>query len=352
MRLSNRIVMAPMTRSRANNPGHLPTCKHAEYYKQRSQAGLIISEGLVVSPMGIGYVHVPGIYSKEQVQAWKLVTHAVHDAHGKIFAQLWHVGRLSHPDFLNGERPLAPSAVDPAIQVRTPDGLKKPSVTPKAMTQQEIRQTISHFKSAARNAINAGFDGIEIHSSNGYLFHQFFSNSANRRTDNYGGSIENKTRFFFQTLQSIMDVVPENRIGIRLNPNLHGSGGIDIDADSKPTFEHIVRKLNDFNLAYLHISRPFTNVISPYAIANLSRYFRSIYSGHLMMNGNYNRDSAEALLLANEADTVAFGRWFISNPDLPDRFKHGHPLARPDSTTFYTSGLEGYTTYPAYAEKR
>jgi N-ethylmaleimide reductase len=325
---------------------------HAEYYRQRSGAGLIISEGLAVSLMGIGYVDTPGIFSQEQVKAWRPVTHAVHDAYGRIFAQLWHVGRISHPDFLDGHRPLAPSAINPEIQVRTPDGAKKPSVTPKSMTEKEISQTVVQFKEAARNAMDAGFDGVEIHSSNGYIFHQFFSNTANARTDRYGGTIENKVRFFFQTLKAVLQVVPANRVGVRLNPMMHGASRIDVDRDTIPTFDHIVRILNDYNLAYLHISRPFKTPVKNGIIEDLPRHFRSIYSGHLMMNGGYDRASAEALLKAGNADSVSFGRLFISNPDLPERLRYDHPLAIPDPSTFYSSGLEGYTTYPSFSPPR
>jgi N-ethylmaleimide reductase len=217
---------------------------------------LIISEGAAVSKKGIGYVNTPGLYSAEQAEGWKKITEAVHGAGGKIFAHLWHVGSISHPDYHDGDLPHAPSAVNPDLPVRTPDG-RKPSVVPRAMTSDDIQQTITDFKLAASRAIEAGFDGIEIHSSNGYLFHQFFSNTTNRRTDEYGGSIENRTRFYCKALDQILSVVPADRVGTRLNPMYHGRAGILLNKESLPTFEYIVKRLNEYRLAYLHLSRPF-----------------------------------------------------------------------------------------------
>ena len=220
LELPNRMVMAPMTRSRADNPEKKPTAdKHVIYYTQRASAGLIITEGSQVSEKAVGYIHTPGIHSQEQVEGWKEVTKSVHDAGGRIFIQLWHVGRISHPDFHNGDLPHAPSAINPNAQSFTPEGFKD-TVTPKEMTVADIKQTVQDFANAAKNAMEAGFDGVEIHSSNGYLFHQFFNGTSNKRTDDYGGSIENRARFLFEVLDAMKQVMPENRIGLRIEPFL------------------------------------------------------------------------------------------------------------------------------------
>jgi N-ethylmaleimide reductase len=220
LQLKNRVWMAPMTRSRANNPENKVFDIHAKYYAQRASAGLIISEGSQISPKAVGYINTPGIYSEAQTEAWKQVTQAVHEAGGHIFIQLWHVGRMSHPDFHGGELPLSASATNPNSKSYTPQGFKD-TVTAKEMTLEEIKQTIADFKNGAKNAMEAGFDGIEIHSSNGYLLHQFFNATSNHRTDEYGGSIENRAKILFEVIDAIKEVMPENRIGVRLNPSLH-----------------------------------------------------------------------------------------------------------------------------------
>lgn len=254
LNLKNRVVMAPMTRSRANNDGNVPTNDlHGLYYEQRASAGLIITEGSQVSKRAVGYIHTPGIYSDAQVEGWKKVTKRVHDNGGKIFIQLWHVGRISHPDFHNGALPLSASAINPNAKSFTPQGFKD-TVTPKEMTVNDIKTTVKDFQKAAENAIKAGFDGVEIHSSNGYLFHQFFSDCSNKRTDDYGGSVENKTRFLFEVLEAVKQVVSEEKIGLRFNPSLHGLFGITVNENTIPTFEYMVKRLNDYNLAYLHLS--------------------------------------------------------------------------------------------------
>jgi len=346
--LPNRIIMAPLTRCRADNPGRIPNDLMAEYYRQRAGAGLIISEGTVVSKKGIGYVNTPGLYSDEQAEGWKKVTRAVHAQGGRIFTQLWHVGSISHPDFHEGKLPHAPSAINPDIPVRTPEG-RKPSVEPKAMTAEDIHQTITDFKMAAIRALDAGFDGVEIHSSNGYLFHQFFSNTANRRTDEYGGSIENRTRFYFEVLEAILSVVPADRVGTRLNPMYHGRAGITLTEDSLPTFEFIVKRLNDYKLAYLHLSRPFFPVESSWLIEDVPTHFRKLYQGHLMLNGEYDRDSGEAALQAGHGDSICYGRPFIANPDLPVRISNNHPWDVAETSTYYHGGAEGYTTFQSYS---
>lgn len=344
--LKNRLVMAPMTRSRADNPDKVPTQDlEATYYAQRASAGLIITEGSQVSEEAVGYVNTPGIYNEKQVEGWKAVTKNVHDAGGKIFIQLWHVGRISHPDFHNGNLPLAPSAINPNAQAYTPEGFKD-TVTPQAMTQADIDRTIAHFKQAAKNAMDAGFDGVEIHSSNGYLFHQFFSETSNTRTDAYGGSKENRARFFFEVLDAIKSVMPENRIGARFNPSLHGIFGMTLDAETIPTFDYILTKLNDYNLAYVHLSEPFTDVSEvPHAETDIAKRYRPIYKGTLMINSNFNQETGNQVIENGHADLVAFGKPFISNPDLVERFENHLEIAEWDADTFYVPGKKGYTDY-------
>ncbi|WP_435414948.1 alkene reductase [Polaribacter aestuariivivens] len=345
--LKNRVVMAPMTRSRADNKGNVPTNElHGLYYEQRASAGLIITEGSQVSKQAVGYINTPGIYSKEQVEGWKKVTERVHNEGGKIFIQLWHVGRISHPDFHNGELPLAPSAINANEEVYTPEGQKK-TVTPKEMTKEDIQQTIQDFKNAAQNAIEAGFDGVEIHSSNGYLFHQFFNKTSNKRTDEYGGSKENRARFFFEVLEAIKEVMPEQKIGARFNPSLHGTFGMEMDEETIPTFEYIIKKLNDYNLAYIHLSEPFTDVSDvPFAVENIAEHFRPIYNGTLMINAGFDQKSGNKIIEEGNADLVAFGKLYISNPDLVERFEKNQELADWDQETFYVPGKKGYTDYP------
>lgn len=344
--LKNRIVMAPMTRSRADNEGNVPTEDlQGFYYEQRASAGLIITEGSQVSKEAVGYINTPGIYSQEQVKGWKIVTDKVHKAGGKIFMQLWHVGRISHPDFHNGKLPLAPSAINPHAKSFTPNGLKD-TVTPKEMTLIDIQRTIEDFANAAKNAMIAGFDGVEIHSSNGYLFHQFFTNCSNKRTDNYGGTIENKTRFLFEVIDAMKKVIPENRIGLRLNPSLHGMSGVTIDEETIPTFDYIVNRLNSYNLAYLHLSEPFNDVTTvPFAVAEIAKHYRPFYKGTLMINTNFNQEKGNAVIENGMADLVAFGKPFVSNPDLVERIEHNIPLSDWDVNTFYTPGKKGYTDY-------
>jgi len=348
--LKNRMVMAPMTRCRANNSENRPTELHAKYYGQRSSAGLIITCGSQVSKNAVGYINTPGIYSEAQVEGWKLVTNAVHENEGKIFIQLWHVGRMSHPDFHDGELPLAPSAINPKSKSFTHKGFKD-TFAPKAMTLDDIKQTVQDFKNAAKNAMKAGFDGVEIHSSNGYLFHQFFTKCSNNRTDQYGGSIENRARLLFEVIEAIKEVIPENHIGTRLNPSFHDLFGITIDKETIPTFEYIVDKLNNYDLAYLHLSEPFTDVTNvPFSEPHIARHFRPLYKGTLMINNEFNQEKGNKVLKEDLADLVSFGKLFISNPDLPKRFELNGDLAPWDKATFYTLGEKGYTDYPLLTE--
>lgn len=346
LNLANRVVMAPMTRSRAANKENKPTPElHGEYYKQRASAGLIIAEGSQISENAVGYINTPGIYSQSQVAGWKEVTKKVHQAGGKIFLQLWHVGRMSHPDFHNGQLPLAPSAINPNEKSFTAEGFKD-TVTPRQMTKKDIEKTVEDFRNAAKNAMEAGFDGVEIHSSNGYLLHQFFNGTSNQRTDEYGGNIENRARILFEVIDAIKEVMPENRIGLRMNPSLHGIFGMTMDEETIPGFDYMINKLNDYNLAYLHLSEPFNDVSEiPYAETEIAKRYRSIYNGTLIINGGFDRESGNKVLEEGNADLVAFGKPYISNPDLVERFEQNVPLSDWDQDTFYTSGPDGYLDY-------
>jgi N-ethylmaleimide reductase len=340
-----------MTRSRADNEGNVPNDLMVEYYTQRATAGLIISEGVFVSPEAVGYINVPGIYSPEQVAGWKKVTAAVHAKGGQLFAQIWHVGRMSHPDLLGGNLPLAPSAINPHDKVYTPTGFKD-TVTPAAMTVAQIKQTVADFVQAAQNALAAGFDGVEIHSSNGYLFHQFFNGTSNTRTDEYGGSIENRARFFFEVLDALKAAgVDLSKVGSRLNPSLDGMFGMTLDAETIPTFDYIIKRLNDYNLAYLHLSEPFSDVSkNKFAEAHIAKSYRPLYQGTLIINAGMTQEKGNTVIADGDADLVAFGTLYISNPDLVERFAQNAPLAEGDKDTFYTPGAKGYTDYPALAK--
>lgn len=352
LELKNRVWMAPMTRSRANNSENKVFDIHAKYYRQRASAGLIISEGSQISPRAVGYINTPGIYSEAQKEAWKQVTQAVHEEGGKIFIQLWHVGRMSHPDFHGGKLPLSASATNPNSKSFTPEGFKE-TVTAKEMSLEEIQETIQDFKNGAKNAMEAGFDGVEIHSSNGYLLHQFFNSTSNHRTDEYGGSIENRARILFEVIDAIKEVMPENRIGVRLNPSLHGVFGMTMDEETIPTFDYIIKKLNDYDLAYLHLSEPFTDVSKlEFAESNIAKRYRPLYKGTLVINSAFDQEKGNQIIEEGLADAVAFGKPFISNPDLAERFAMNAPLADWNSDTFYTPGEKGYTDYPKLEEEK
>jgi N-ethylmaleimide reductase len=347
LELANRVWMAPMTRSRAANEGNVPFDIHEKYYRQRAGAGLIITEGSQVSKQAVGYINTPGIYSEAQVEGWKGVTKAVHEEGGRIFIQLWHVGRISHPDFHNGELPVAPSAINPHAKSFTPKGFKD-TVTPKEMSIEEIKQTILDFKNAAKNAMDAGFDGVEIHSSNGYLLHQFFNRTSNVRMDEYGGNIENRARILFEIIDAIKEVMPENRIGLRLNPSLNGIFGMEADEETIPTFDYIVEKLNNYDLAYLHLSEPFNDVSEiDYLVSEIAKRYRPMYKGTVVINAGFDQEKGNKYILEGLADAVAYGKPFVSNPDLAARFELGAELAEWDQDTFYTPGEKGYDDYPS-----
>lgn len=344
--LKNRMVMAPMTRSRSNNEGNVATTLTAQYYEQRATAGLIVSEGTFVSTKAVGFINVPGIYSAAQVKGWKLVTKAVHEKGGTIYAQLWHTGRLSHPDLHNGELPHAPSALNPHSKAYTKDGFVD-TVVPKEMTIDDIKQTVLDFKNGAINALAAGFDGVELHAANGYLLQQFFNGYSNHREDEYGGSIENKSRILFDVLDALDGVIDYSKVGIRLNPTLHNAQGMMLDKETIPTHEYIVNRLNDYGLAYVHLTEPFTPVNDvPFAVTEVAKHFRPFYQGTLIINKSFTKKTGIKVLEDGYADLVAYGVPFIANPDLVARFETDAPLNKPDQSTFYTDTVKGYTDYP------
>jgi len=342
--LPNRIVMAPLTRNRALHDGDVPHALNAEYYAQRASAGLIISEATQITPEGKGYAWTPGIHSDAQVAGWRLVTDAVHANDGRIFAQLWHVGRISHTALQpNGLSPVAPSEI--AADAQTYDGTAfVPTSTPRALETLEMARIVDDYRKAAINAKTAGFDGIELHAANGYLLDQFLRDGSNTRTDAYGGTIENRTRLLTEVLDALVEVWPAGRIGIRLSP-FAGVNGIS-DSDPMATFSHVIKQVNAFGLAYLHLvegelggSRDLPDGAS---IAKL----RSMFDGTYMANNGYDRDMAASAISTGQADLVAFGRPFIANPDLVDRFARSSRLNEIDPATLYGGGAAGYTDYP------
>lgn len=344
--LPNRIVMAPLTRNRAG-AGNVPTPLNAEYYAQRASAGLIITEASQVSPQGMGNPQTPGIYSKEQVEGWRLVTDAVHERGGRIFLQLWHVGRISHPSLQpDGALPVAPSAIAPEGNAATYEG-EQPFVTPRALETQEIPGIIEQYRQGAQNALAAGFDGVEIHSANGYLLDQFLHDGSNQRTDRYGGSIENRARLLIEVTQSVTSVWGADRVGVRLSPS--STYNSMYDSNPEALFSYVANALDRFGLAYLHIIEPRVdgNVMLGHASGFPASYFRPIFQGTIITAGGYDRDSGNAVLAAKDADLVAYGRLFIANPDLPKRFALNAPLNTPDRSTFYGGNERGYTDYPA-----
>lgn len=343
--LSNRVVMAPMTRSRAENPGRVPVDIMAEYYSQRAGAGLIISEGTQVSTMGIGYLNTPGIYSKEQVEGWKKVTKGVHKRGGLIFLQLWHVGRVSHPDFHEGALPVAPTAINPDTECYTPQGLKK-TVVPRELSTMEVKAVVSEFVSGAKNAREAGFDGVEIHGANGYLVEQFLRDSANHRTDEYGGSISNRARFLMEIVEGVGTAIGRNRTGVRLSPA--NIWNIPADSDTRALYDHVIGALSGTGLAYLHLREKAGDVSAiPNMVTNVTEHYRPLFKGTLMTNTSFDRESGNKIIATGLANLVAFGVPFIANPDLVERFAKGLALNTPDNSTFYMGGDRGYIDYPA-----
>ena len=347
--LPNRIVMAPLTRMRAANPELVPTALHARYYAQRASAGLIVSEGIFVSPASVGWADVPGLWSEAQRTAWRAVTDAVHDAGGRIFAQLWHTGALSHPDFLDGAPPPSASDVNPSQQSVTPGGYK-PTVAPRPMTKADIRQTVADFKQAARNATEAGFDGVQIQGGFHYLFNQFLQVTTNRRTDEYGGSVENRARLLLETVETLSEAIGSERVGVKTGPATRESGAFASTEETLPTSEYVIRKLNDFDLSHLLLMGAMADLsatpLAALAGDGMFRHFRKIYRGNVIANVDFDRDRGNRLIQEGLVDLVAFGRLFIANPDLPARFAAGAPLAQAEAATIYGATERGYTDYP------
>lgn len=342
--LHNRMVMAPMTRQRAGS-GFVPTALNALYYQQRASAGLIISEGSQIAPMGRGYEHTPGIYNEEQVAGWRLCTHAVHQQKGRIFLQLWHVGRHSHPCFLGGVLPVAPSAIRERGFIRTPAG-KKDTVVPRALETEEVVELVQDFRRAAVRALQADFDGVEIHAANGYLIDQFLQDSTNHRKDRYGGSIANRARFLLEVTDAVCEVWGSGRVGVRLSPS--GLFGDMYDTQPIASFSYAIQALNQRPLAYLHLVEPFMLAVDDYPnyLKQVSPFFRKLYTGTLITSGGYDFQSGNQIVANGQADLVAYGKAFISNPDLPARFAAGAPLNPWDVNTFYGGNERGYTDYP------
>jgi N-ethylmaleimide reductase len=347
--LPNRIVMAPMTRNRAG-PGNAPRDLNVEYYRQRASAGLIIAEGSQISPQGMGYPDTPGIYSAEQVAGWKHITEAVHAKGGHIFLQLWHVGRISHPALQPGEAlPVAPSAIKPAGEAMTYEG-PRTFVEPRALELDEIHGIINDYLVAAKNAQDAGFDGIEIHGANGYLLDQFLRDGSNRRNDKYGGEIKNRVRLLLEVTEAVTSVWGEGRVGIRISP-LQPYNDM-YDSDPEALFSYLVQQLNNFKLAYLHVTEMGKESAGAAGPAFDLLKLRNIYRGVYITNAGYDQQRANAALAAGEADMVAFGVLFIANPDLPERFATNAPLNTPDPETFFGGNAKGYTDYPALAQHK
>ena len=347
LKLSNRMVMAPMTRCRALS-GNVPNPLAVTYYTQRASAGLIITEGSQVSPQGVGYIRTPGIHSEEQVAGWKKVTGAVHKAGGKIFLQLWHVGRVSHPDFLGGEVPVAPSALPFEGEVHTPQGKKK-FVTPRALEPDEIDGIIDQFRKGAQNAKEADFDGVEIHGANGYLLDQFLRDGSNRRSDKYGGSIQNRARLPLEVTEAVVGVWGANRVGYRISP--HFSAYSMSDTDPRQTFSYFVEELNNIGLGYLHMVEPVGGRMGAIAPdARVTPIIREIFKGTLVLNGGYDARSGNEAIEKGGADLISFGVLFLANPDLPLRFRKNAPLNSADVATFYMGEEKGYIDYPELGE--
>ncbi len=347
--LKNRLVMAPLTRMRAID-GDVPNPLAKTYYAQRAGAGLIITEATQISPLGKGYPATPGIYSAEQTAAWKEIVESVHAKGGKIVAQLWHVGRISHSS-LHAEQgvPEAPSALAAAGQTYGADWKLHDYETPKAMTAEDIARLLKEFEMAATNAKAAGFDGVEIHSANGYLLDQFLQDKTNRRTDEYGGSIENRMRLLGEVIESISKVYPSDRIGVRLSP--YGSFNDMADSDPIVLFNAVIQKLNGYQLSYVHMIEPRSTSAGGNDQVNdqapiASEIFRAAYEGKFISAGGYDQAMGEAVLDAGLADAVAYGRLYISNPDLAERFKQGATLNPYDRASFYGGAEAGYTDYP------
>jgi N-ethylmaleimide reductase len=348
LQLLNRIIMAPLTRMRAANPGHVPSELHVEYYAQRASAGLIIGECTEISPDAYGWADTPGLWSAEQVRGWRAVTEAVHQKGGLMYAQLWHTGAMSHPDFFDGALPMSASDVNPEQESVTPLG-KKPTVAPRPMSKNEIRRAVAEFGTAAKNAMEAGFDGVQIQANYLYLIAQFVNSATNLRQDEYGGSTVNRARFLFEITETVLEQVEPGRVGIKIGP-MHLSGPFAANADTLPDIEYVIKKLNNYDLAHLLLMGATTDFagspLEELAGDGMFQHFRPLYQGHLIANVEMTQERGNRLIEVGLADSIAFGRPYIANPDLPMRFLTGAPLNEVSWPTVYASGPKGYSDYP------
>ncbi|MTI30360.1 alkene reductase [Xanthovirga aplysinae] len=345
-RLPHRIIMAPLTRSRSKQPGNIPWEMNVEYYRQRSSAALIITEATNISPQGMGYALTPGIYSPDQINGWKGITRGIHKKGSKVFMQLWHVGRISHSSLQpNGVLPVAPSAIRAEGKVFTNEGLQL-FETPRALEIEEMTDIVDQYRQAAVNAKEAGFDGVEIHAANGYLLEQFLKDGTNKRTDNYGGSVENRCRLPLEVVAAVTEVWGSDKVGTRISPS--GTFNSMSDSNIEETFTFFVEQLNPFNLAYLHVVESFRGSHTNVAL-NLK--LRKIFNGAYMANGGYNAQTAAKSITNGYSDFVSFGIPFIANPDLPERIKAGAPLSEADPSTYYGGNEKGYIDYPFMSTK-
>ena len=351
LELAHRVVMAPLTRLRSKQPGNIPWSLNAEYYAQRATpGGLLVSEATQVSPQGQGYPHAPGIHSDQQVGGWREVTDAVHARGGVIVLQLWHVGRISHPSLQpGGALPVAPSAIRPSGMAHTATFGQEPFVTPRALETAEIAGVVAQYRRGAELAKAAGFDGVEIHGANGYLIDQFLRDGSNQRTDRYGGSIENRARFAVEVAEAVASVWGADRVGIRLSP--FGAFNDMRDSDPVRLFRHAIAEMARIGLAYVHLVEPRQDTAEGEAPMDLGGrtiggVFRDVFPGAIINAGGYDGPSGARAVVSGEADAVAYGRWFISNPDLPERLRRGIALTPYDRSTFYGGDAKGYTDYP------
>jgi len=336
------MAMAPMTRNRAG-ASNVPTDLNVLYYTQRASAGLIITEASQVSPQGVGYANTPGIHTPEQVEGWRKVTQAVHQEGGLIFLQLWHVGRVSHSSFHNGDLPVAPSAIKIEGKVYTAQGLQD-FETPRALETPEIKEVVEQFRQGAIHAKEAGFDGVEIHGAFGYLIEQFLADGSNIRTDAYGGSVENRARFALEVVDAVVSVWGAGKVGIRLSPSNYFNG--IHQSDPAAQYDYLINELNTYPLAYIHLMEPLASIEHlPHYIKEVTARFRKIYKGTIISNGGYTFEAGEKALQEGIADIIAYGSLFLANPDLPQRFETGATLNIPDRTTFYGGDEKGYTDY-------
>jgi N-ethylmaleimide reductase len=352
LELPNRIVMAPLTCMRARPIDHVPTALQAEHYAQRASAGLIVAEATAIRADGFGYADTPGLWSADQVRGWRLVTDAVHAASGRIIAQLWHTGAIAHPDMRGGSQPLSASDVNLLYESVTTSG-RKPTVAPRPMTIVEIRETVGDYARAGRNAMEGGFEGVEILAAYLYLIPQFLNRATNRRTDDYGGSIENRARILFEVVEAVLEEVHPSRVGVKVGP-MHDGGPMAANDETLPITEYAVRKLDGYGLSHLLLmgnTSDFTGTpLEPLMGDGMFRHFRPLFRGTLIANVGMTAERGNCLITEGFADLVAFGRPYIANPDLVERLATGAPLTEVDWTMVYASGPRGYSDYPAMRE--